>query len=59
MLNDFKLYFGFWKNTPMELSLNLAIGNINQQLFKKKFKNLTERYLWVALNEEGKKWESK
>lgn len=59
MLNDIKLYFGFWKNTPMELSLNLAIGNINQQLFKKKFINLTEGYLWVSLNGEGKKWESK
>lgn len=43
----------------MELSLNLAIGNINQQLCKKKLINLTERYLWVGLNGEGKKWEGK
>lgn len=59
MLNDIKLYFGFWKNTPMELSINLAIGNINEQLFKKKFINLTERYWWVGLNGEGKKWEER
>lgn len=33
MLNDIKLYFGFWKNITMELSSNLAFGNRNQQLF--------------------------